>query len=60
MRDPVRRTAALRGCRAKPVSATALGPVREVSWVLFSIIVLRFNYTTVTAVSILFGFVIVT
>jgi uncharacterized membrane protein HdeD (DUF308 family) len=33
--------------------------VTGLAWVLFSIIVFRFNYTTVAAVSILFGFVVV-
>jgi uncharacterized membrane protein HdeD (DUF308 family) len=33
--------------------------VTGLAWVLFSIIVFRFNYTTVAAISILFGFVVV-
>ncbi|MDT4981824.1 MAG: hypothetical protein QOG07_3703, partial [Pseudonocardiales bacterium] len=33
--------------------------ITGLAWVVFSIIVFRFNYTTVTAVSLLFGFVVV-
>jgi uncharacterized membrane protein HdeD (DUF308 family) len=51
------------GVRGSPLRLLArkwwLLLVTGIAWVSFSIIVFRFNYTTVAAVSILFGFVVV-